>query len=75
MSNDHTSTRYYHSFPPGARSCMFPPQRIATTANGGHSNVVNVVFFDGSVRSVPYSIDLVTWRAMGTRNGGEIVSQ
>ncbi len=75
MSNDHTSSRYYHSFPPGARSCMYPPQRISTTANSGHARVVNVVFFDGSVRSVPYSITLATWRAMGTRNGGEVVSE
>jgi prepilin-type N-terminal cleavage/methylation domain-containing protein/prepilin-type processing-associated H-X9-DG protein len=74
-STDHTGTRYYHAFPPGARSCMFPPQRISTTANSGHARLVNVTFFDGSVRSVPYTIDLRTWRAMGTRNGGEVVSE
>src|SRR5205823_7380072 len=39
-STDHTSTRYYHSFPPGNRSCMFPPQRIATTANSKHTKTV-----------------------------------
>ena len=71
-SSGHTSTRYYHAFPPGNRGCMFPPQRIATTANSGHGNVVNVLLFDGSVRTVPYSINLQTWRAMGTRNGGEV---
>jgi prepilin-type N-terminal cleavage/methylation domain-containing protein len=67
----HTSTRYYHAFPPGNRSCMFPPQRISTTANSGHTKIVNVLMFDGAVRSVPYTISLSTWRAMGTRNGGE----
>ncbi|MFO0937755.1 MAG: DUF1559 domain-containing protein [Gemmataceae bacterium] len=71
-STGHTSTRYYHAFPPGNRSCMFPPQRISTTANSGHARLVNVLLFDGSVRGVPYSIDLTTWRAMGTRNGGEV---
>ena len=74
MSSGHTSTRYYHSFPPGNRSCMFPPQRIATTANSGHARMVNVLLFDSSVRGVSYSINLVTWRAMGSRNGGEVYS-
>ncbi len=73
MSDSHTITRYYHAFPPGNRSCMFPPQRISTTANSGHENGVNLLLFDGSVRFVPYSINLATWRALGTRNGGETV--
>jgi prepilin-type N-terminal cleavage/methylation domain-containing protein len=74
MSNGHTSTRYYHAFPPGNRGCMFPPQRISTTANSGHTQIVNIVLFDGSVRTVPYSMNLVSWRALGTRNGGEVFS-
>jgi prepilin-type N-terminal cleavage/methylation domain-containing protein/prepilin-type processing-associated H-X9-DG protein len=73
MQDSHTLTRYYHAFPPGARSCMFPPQHISTTANSGHPNGVNVVLFDGSVRFVTYNIGLATWRALGTRNGGEVV--
>ncbi len=73
MQDSHSRTRYYHSFPPGARSCMFPPQRIATTANSSHPNGVNVLLFDGSVRFVSYSISLQTWRALGTRNGQEIL--
>jgi prepilin-type N-terminal cleavage/methylation domain-containing protein/prepilin-type processing-associated H-X9-DG protein len=71
MSDGHTQTRYYHIVPPGGRSCMFPPSRIATSANSGHTNSVNVLLFDGSVRSVSYGIDLATWRALGTRAGGE----
>jgi prepilin-type N-terminal cleavage/methylation domain-containing protein len=73
IQNSHTISRYWHNFPPGARSCMFPPQRISTTANSGHGNIVNVLLFDGSVRSVSYSINLTTWRALGTRNGGEVL--
>jgi prepilin-type N-terminal cleavage/methylation domain-containing protein len=73
LQHSHTGTRYWHGFLPGARSCMFPPQRIQTTANSGHSNIVNVALFDGSVRSVSYSISLATWRALGTRNGGEVL--
>lgn len=74
MNDTHTSTRYYHAFPPGSRSCMYPPQRIATTANSNHTGgLVNVLMFDGSVRTVSYSISLATWQAVGTRNGGEII--
>ena len=39
-----------------------------------HSGGVNVLLMDGSVRFVASTIDLVTWRALGTRNGGEIVA-
>jgi prepilin-type N-terminal cleavage/methylation domain-containing protein/prepilin-type processing-associated H-X9-DG protein len=73
-NNDHTGTRYYHAFAPGSRSCMFPPSRISTTANSRHAQLVNVLLFDGSVRTVPYNISLTSWRAMGTRNGGEVFS-
>lgn len=73
MGDSHTGTRYYHAFPPGNRSCMFPPQRIATTANSKHTNTVNALLFDGSVRTVSYSINLGTWRALGTRAGNEVV--
>jgi len=74
-STDHTSTRYYHAFPPGNRSCMYPPQRISTTANSRHTRIVNVAMFDGSVRTVPYGISLAAWRGMGTRNGGEVITE
>jgi prepilin-type N-terminal cleavage/methylation domain-containing protein len=35
--------------------------------------VVNVLLMDGAVRQITSSIDLATWRALGTRNGGEVV--
>jgi prepilin-type N-terminal cleavage/methylation domain-containing protein/prepilin-type processing-associated H-X9-DG protein len=69
----HTQTRYYHVMLPGEISCAFPPQRIATSANSAHSNGVNVLLFDGSVRFVTYGVSLDTWRALGTRNGGDVV--
>jgi prepilin-type N-terminal cleavage/methylation domain-containing protein/prepilin-type processing-associated H-X9-DG protein len=74
MSDGHTTTRYYHAFPPGARSCMFPPQRISTTANSRHVGGVNVCMADGSARFFKTTINLATWRALGTRNGGEVIS-
>ncbi len=69
----HSTTSYWHSAPPGARSCMFPPSRIMTTANSNHINGVNVSLCDGSVRFVSYSVSVTTWRALGTRNGGEVL--
>jgi prepilin-type N-terminal cleavage/methylation domain-containing protein/prepilin-type processing-associated H-X9-DG protein len=74
MSDGHTTTRYYHGSPPNARSCMFPPQRISTTANSRHPGGVNVCMADGSVRFFKTSIHLATWRASGSRNGGEVIS-
>jgi prepilin-type processing-associated H-X9-DG protein len=52
---------------------MFPPGRIATTANSAHINGVNMALCDGSVRFVPSAIDLSTWRALGSRSGGEVL--
>jgi prepilin-type N-terminal cleavage/methylation domain-containing protein/prepilin-type processing-associated H-X9-DG protein len=47
----------------------------AMTARSYHSGgAVNVLLMDGSVRSVTPPIALATWRALGTRSGGEAVS-
>jgi prepilin-type N-terminal cleavage/methylation domain-containing protein len=70
----HSTTQYFHVGPPKSRSCMFPPGRIATTANSQHPAGVLVALCDGSVRFVGSTIDLATWRAMGTRNEGEVLN-
>jgi prepilin-type processing-associated H-X9-DG protein len=44
----------------------------AVTSRSHHSGVVNVLLLDGSCRSVADSINLATWRALGTRSGGEV---
>jgi prepilin-type N-terminal cleavage/methylation domain-containing protein/prepilin-type processing-associated H-X9-DG protein len=74
MTDGHTPCRYYHAFPPNTRSCMFPPQRISTTANSRHPGGVNTAMADGSVRFFKSTVNLTTWQAVGTRNGGEIIS-
>lgn len=49
------------------------PTYAAITARSYHTGgIVNVALMDGSVRSVADSISLTTWRALGTRSGGEI---
>src|SRR5262249_45565087 len=45
----------------------------AVTARSYHSGGVNVVLMDGSVRSVANGISVTTWRALGTRAGGEVL--
>lgn len=67
----HSTTTYFHVLPPQGRSCMFPPGRIATSAKSSHTGGVQVSRCDGSVGFVSASIDLATWRAIGSRNGGE----
>jgi prepilin-type N-terminal cleavage/methylation domain-containing protein/prepilin-type processing-associated H-X9-DG protein len=42
------------------------------TSRSYHPASVNVAMMDGSVRSIAEEIDLVTWRALGTRIGGEV---
>ncbi len=49
------------------------PTCAAITARSYHGGgVVNVGMMDGSVRTVRNSISLATWRALGTRSGGEV---
>jgi len=43
-------------------------------ARSRHTGGVNILLGDGSVRFVNQGIDLATWRALATRNGGEVVS-
>jgi prepilin-type N-terminal cleavage/methylation domain-containing protein/prepilin-type processing-associated H-X9-DG protein len=48
-------------------------QHAAVTARSYHTGGVNTLFMDGSVRFINNSIDQATWRALGSRNGGEVV--
>ena len=73
-------TCYNHVLPPNARSCSYGvpdnnhPQG-ALTATSRHSGLVNVVFLDGSTRAVKNGIDPAVWWALGTKAGGEVVSE
>jgi len=75
MQSYHSVTYYFHSLPPNGPSCMFPPGRIATTANSNHPDGVNVLLCDGSARFVEDLINIDIWRAIGTRNGRETVAK
>lgn len=69
----HSTTIYFHVLPPNTRSAMFPPGRIATTANSWHPGGVNLLLCDGSAHFVANTIDMMMWRALGTRSGGEVI--
>jgi len=44
-------------------------------ARSYHNGGVNVVYSDGSVHFIANSIDLATWRALGSRADGKVVQQ
>jgi prepilin-type N-terminal cleavage/methylation domain-containing protein/prepilin-type processing-associated H-X9-DG protein len=75
MYGYHSTTVYFHVGAPNSRSCMFPPGRIATTANSAHPGGVNVLLGDGAVKFIKSTINLQTWRALGTRKGGEVLGE
>jgi prepilin-type N-terminal cleavage/methylation domain-containing protein/prepilin-type processing-associated H-X9-DG protein len=49
------------------------PTFAAITARSYHPGGVNVLMGDGGVRLVKSTINGMTWRALGTRRGGEVI--
>ena len=80
-------TAYNHCGPPNGaisdcRLFFLPPNTVEParelvfgvfSATSYHPGGVNALLMDGSVRFVQDSIALPTWRALGTRSGGEVV--
>ena len=61
--------------PPNSRSCgFFISLRAVMPPSSRHPGGVNTLFGDGSVKFIKDSVNLQTWRALGTRAGGEVVS-
>lgn len=76
MQGDYFNSLYNHYFVPGEmRAC------VNSTGTKGmlvlysrHPGGPHVSYGDGHVSSVSRDIDSVTWRALGSRNGGEVAS-
>jgi prepilin-type processing-associated H-X9-DG protein len=69
--------KYNHIAVPNRSSCwnfkaVF--SFAAFTANSEHQGGVNVLMADGAVRFISNAISRPIWRALGTRNGHEVVS-
>jgi prepilin-type N-terminal cleavage/methylation domain-containing protein/prepilin-type processing-associated H-X9-DG protein len=70
------SVLYNHYYPPNAKNWDCGNgfnNKGLTAARSGHSGGVNVLLGDGSVRFVRDGIAIDTWRALATRNGGEVI--
>jgi len=84
---DMSCSTYNHVSTPNTRTCasmsgdmmMMPTSSMANMAvdlppSSYHPGGVNLLLGDGSVRFIKDSVALSVWRALSTRNGGEIVS-
>jgi prepilin-type N-terminal cleavage/methylation domain-containing protein/prepilin-type processing-associated H-X9-DG protein len=64
---------FLHVTGPNTRSCgFFAALRAVMPPSSRHPGGVNVLCGDGSVKFVKDSVNLATWRALGTRAGGEL---
>jgi prepilin-type N-terminal cleavage/methylation domain-containing protein/prepilin-type processing-associated H-X9-DG protein len=73
-------TLYNHVSTPNTITCAGLPfpggmnnMSMCQPATSAHTGGVNLLLADGSTRFVAQTVDLVTWRALGTRNLGETV--
>jgi prepilin-type N-terminal cleavage/methylation domain-containing protein/prepilin-type processing-associated H-X9-DG protein len=80
VMGENCCTLYNHVATPNSVSCAGIPfpgtmtnMAMQVSASSRHAGTVNLLMGDGSVRSASASIDLNVWRAVGTRNGGEVV--
>lgn len=67
---------YNHVLKPNKPTCIngTAHQQGAWTAGGFHNAGLNLLLADGNVRFVRDSVDLAVWRAVASRNGGELVT-
>jgi prepilin-type N-terminal cleavage/methylation domain-containing protein/prepilin-type processing-associated H-X9-DG protein len=70
---------YVHAIMPNKKSCFFGSSWPGTQAyvdigaSSNHPGGVNCLFLDGTVRFIKDSISNVTWYALGTVAGGEVI--
>ena len=79
-------TCYNHCLPPNSRlsdcslagttrhACRPGKSRGGVHCDAFHRGIVNCLYMDGRVQAIRDSVDLALWRAIATRNGGEVVS-
>ena len=75
-------TEYNHVSTPNTGTCAglgflnnsMANMPMVVPPSSQHPGGVNTLFGDGSVKFMKNSVSLQTWRALGTRNGGETIS-
>jgi prepilin-type processing-associated H-X9-DG protein len=79
----YVATRYNHVAPPnwkgwdcgvGSSIMDVPSEHSIVSARSQHPGGANVMLCDGSVKFENDTVDLTTWRGLGSRNGGEVIS-
>jgi len=70
---------YNHVMPPNKWSCddantSWVNDAGASTASSRHAGGVNVPMADGSVKFIKDTVSTITWWALATRAGGEVIS-
>lgn len=71
----HGQHAYQHVNTPNKRSCGFRTSgRASMTATSYHPNGVMLLYLDCSVAFISDNIELETWRAIGSRDQGEVFS-
>jgi prepilin-type processing-associated H-X9-DG protein len=72
---------YNHVAPPNQTSCAGNPfpgtmanMAMQVPPSSNHPGGVNVLMGDASGRFIKSTVDVRTWRNVGTRNGGEVIS-
>jgi prepilin-type processing-associated H-X9-DG protein/prepilin-type N-terminal cleavage/methylation domain-containing protein len=71
-------TNYNHVLGPNDHSCMTGGGWVqwgAFPASSRHPGTVNVLYADGHVIASSEHVNIELWRAIGTRNGGEVVDE
>lgn len=63
----------YNSWQEGRNGGSGLPTYASINSRSYHPGIVQVTMMDGAVRAVSSTIDLVTWRGLGSRNGREVV--
>jgi prepilin-type N-terminal cleavage/methylation domain-containing protein/prepilin-type processing-associated H-X9-DG protein len=58
----------------GGTPGQFPNDGFSYGASSAHPGGANVLFGDGSVKFIKSSISYPTWWALGTKDGGEVIS-
>ncbi len=76
INGGYQATLYNHYAPPNAAGydCINAANNYGlAAARSYHTGGVNLTLCDGSVRFVANGVDAVTWRALATRAGGEVM--